>query len=37
MMAEYNAVVENLEMAAKKLYGKDYRKVLTQIIKAKTR
>ncbi len=37
MMAEYNAVVENLEMAAKKLYGKDYKKVLTQIIKAKTR
>ena len=37
MMAEYNAVQENLEMAAKKLYGKDYKKALTQFVKAKAK
>jgi tetratricopeptide (TPR) repeat protein len=37
MMAEYNAVQENLEMAAKKLYGKEYKKALTQIVKAKAK
>ncbi len=37
MTAEYNAVQENLEMAAKKLYGNDYRKALSQLVKARQR
>lgn len=35
MMGEYNAVQENLEMAAKKLYGNEYRKALSQLVKAR--
>jgi|GEM_PF-4248206 len=37
MMAEFNAVQENLEMAAKKLYGKEYKKALIQFVKAKAK
>ena len=34
LMPEYAAIEENLEMATKKLYGKDYKKVLNQIVKS---
>ncbi len=34
LIPEYNAIQENLEMAAKKLYGKEYKKVVSKIVKS---
>ena len=34
LMPEYSAIEENLEMATKKLYGKEYKKVLNHIVKS---